>query len=91
MGSSPVAFKYFFFIFFFNLLVSLSLFLILCTAGYIYLNLTCVYVTNTALRIILISLHVNNSLHAEYFSRPLLSSADFKSKLTFSNILSGTL
>ena len=47
--SSPVAFKYFFH-FFFDLLVSLSLhvFLILCTTGYIYLNLACVYVTNTA-------------------------------------------
>ena len=47
MGSSPVAFKYFFSIFS-NLLVSLSLFLIVCTTGYVYLNLTCVYVTNTA-------------------------------------------
>ena len=28
-------------------------------------------------------MYVNNSLHAEYFSRPLLSSADFKSKLNF--------
>ena len=45
--SSPVAFKHFF-PFFFDLLVSLSLFLILCTTGYIYLNLACVYVTNTA-------------------------------------------
>ena len=77
MGSSPVEFKYFFFYFFFDLLVSLSLFLILCTTGYINLNLACVYVTNTAPLIISISQHVNNSLHAEYFSRPLLSSADF--------------
>ena len=30
------------------LLVSLSLFLILCTTGYIYLHLACVYVTNAA-------------------------------------------
>ena len=36
MGSSPVAFKYFFFIFVFDLLVSSSLFLILCT-NWIYL------------------------------------------------------
>ena len=48
VGSSPVAFKYFLLIFF-DLLVSLSLFLILCTTGYIYLNLACVYVTNKAL------------------------------------------
>ena len=48
MGSSLVAFKYFVFIFIFDLLVSLSLFLIFCTTGYIYLNLACVYVTNTA-------------------------------------------
>ena len=48
VGSSPVAFKYFFSIFFFDLLVSLSLLLILCTTGYIYLTLACVYVTNTA-------------------------------------------
>ena len=47
MGSSPVAFMYFFFsIFFFDLLVSSSLFLILCTTGYINFNLECVYVTN---------------------------------------------
>ena len=72
MGSSPVAFKYFF-IFIFDLLVSLFLLLILCTSGYIYFNLACVYVTNTAPRIISISLHVNNSLRAEYFSRPMLS------------------
>ena len=44
MGSSPVAFMY---IFFFDLLVSLSLFLILCTTGYIYLNLARVYVIIT--------------------------------------------
>ena len=48
VGSSPVAFKYFLFIFFFDLLVSLSFFLILCITGYIYLNFTCVYVTDTA-------------------------------------------
>ena len=42
VGSSPVAFKHFFLISF-DLLVSLSLFLILCTTGYIYLNLACVY------------------------------------------------
>ena len=48
VGSSPVAFKYFLFHFLFDLLVSLSLFLILCTTGYIYLNLACVNVTNTA-------------------------------------------
>ena len=40
--------KGFFFSFFFDLLVSSSLFLILCTTGYIYLNLACVNVTNTA-------------------------------------------
>ena len=49
VGSSPVEFKY---IFFFGggggLQVSLSVFLILCTTGYVYLNLTCVYVTHTA-------------------------------------------
>ena len=39
VGSSPVAFKHFFFHFFFDLLVALSLFLILCTTGYIYLNM----------------------------------------------------
>ena len=71
MGSSPVAFKYFC-SFFFNLLISCLLILILCTAGYIYLNLACVYETNTAPLIISI-----NSLHAEYFLRRLLSSADF--------------
>ena len=37
MGSSPVAFKYFFFFHFsFDLLISLSLFLILCTPGYLF-------------------------------------------------------
>ena len=46
MGSSPVAFKYFFFHLIFDLLVSLSLFLILYSTGNIYLNLACVYVTN---------------------------------------------
>ena len=61
MGSSPVAFDYFFFVLFFDLLFSLSLFLILCTTGYMYLNLACVYVTNTAPCIISISLHVINS------------------------------
>ena len=53
--------------FFFDLLVSLSLFSILCTTGYMYLNLACVYVTNTAPCIISISLRVIYSLHAEYF------------------------
>ena len=77
MGSSPVAFKYFFFHFSFNLLVSLSLFLILCTPGNIFLNLACVYVTNTAPWIISISLHVIIYLHAEYFCDFFLSSADF--------------
>ena len=48
MGSSPVAFMYIFSSFFLDLLVSLSLFLILCTTGYIYLNLARVYVTITA-------------------------------------------
>ena len=48
VGSSQVAFKDFFSHFFFELLASLSLFLILCRTGYIYLNLACVYVTNTA-------------------------------------------
>ena len=68
VGSSPEAFKYFY-SFFFNLLFSLSLFLILCTTGYMYmyLNLPCVYVTNKGSRIISISLHVINSWHAEYF------------------------
>ena len=47
VGSSPVELKYFF-LFFFDLQVSLSLFLILCTTGYVYLKLACVYVTNTA-------------------------------------------
>ena len=70
MSSSPVAFKYFFH-FFFDLLVSLSLLLILCTPGYIYLNLACVYVTNTAPWLISINLHVINSLHADYFLRLL--------------------
>ena len=37
VGSSPVVFKCFLF-HFFDLLVSSSLFLILCTTGYIYLN-----------------------------------------------------
>ena len=74
MGSSPVAFD-FFFVLFFDLLVSLSLFSILCTTGYMYLNLACVYVTNTAPCII--SLHVINSLHAEYSLRLLLSYTDF--------------
>ena len=91
MGSSPVAFEYIFFVLFFYFLVSLSLFLSLCTTGYMYLNLACVYVTNTAPCIISISLHVINSLHAEYSLRLLLSSADFYSKLTFSKILTGTL
>ena len=76
MGSSPVAFD-FFFVFFFDLLVSLSLFSILHTTGYMYLNLACVYVTNTAPCIISISLHVINSLHAEYSLRLFLSYADF--------------
>ena len=58
MGSSPVAFKIFF-DFFYDLLV--SFFLILCTTGYMYLNLACVYVTNTAPLIISISLLVVNS------------------------------
>ena len=50
VGSSQVAFKFVFFSFVFlgDLLVSSSLFLILCTTGYIYLNLACGYVTNTA-------------------------------------------
>ena len=77
MGSSPVATEYFFFVLFFDLLISLSLFSILCTTGYMYLNLTCVYVANTAPRIIKIRLHMINSLHAEYFLRLRLSSADF--------------
>ena len=79
MGSSQVEFKHIFFscFFFFDLLVSLSLFLILCTTGYMYLNLACVYVTHTAPRIMSISLHVINSLHADYFLRLLLSSANF--------------
>ena len=47
VGSSPEAFNYIF-RFFFDLLVSLSLFLILCTTGYMYLNLAYDYVTNTA-------------------------------------------
>ena len=38
-----------------------------------------------------LSLHVINSLHAEYFMRLLLSSDDFESKLTFSKILTETL
>ena len=42
VGSSPVAFEYIFFVLFFDLLVSLSLFSILCTTGYMYLNLACV-------------------------------------------------
>ena len=68
MGSSPVAFKWvFFFIFFFDLLVNLSLFLILCTTGYIYLNLSCVYVSN----------NFNKPTCDEYFLRLLLSSVDF--------------
>ena len=48
-----------------------------------YLNLACVYVTNTAPCIISISLHAINSLHAEYSLRLLLSSANVNSKLTF--------
>ena len=48
VGSSPVKFEFFFFVLFFDLLISLSLFSILCTTGYMYLNLACVYVTNTA-------------------------------------------
>ena len=76
MVSSPVAFE-FFFVLFFDLLVSLSLFSIMCRTGYMYLNLACVYVTNTAPCIISISLHVINSLHAEYSLRLLLSYADF--------------
>ena len=46
MGASQVVFKFVFFHFLFDLQVSLPLFLILCTTGYIYLNLVCVYVTN---------------------------------------------
>ena len=77
MGSSPVAFKLFFHLLF-DLLVSLSLFLILCTTGYIYLNLACVYVTNAHVAVIIsIRPYVINSFHAEYFLRLLLSSADF--------------
>ena len=52
VGSSPVAFKFFFvYFFFFDLLVFI---LDLGTTGYmyIYLNLACVYVTNTTPRII---------------------------------------
>ena len=70
---------FFFFHFSFDLLVSLSLFFILCSPGYIYLNLACVYVKNKAQLIISISLRVItcNSLHAKHFLRLLLSSADF--------------
>ena len=73
MGSSPVAFEYFFFRFVFRF----ASFSILYTTGYMYLNLACDYVTNTAPCIILISVDVINSLHAEYSLRLLLSSADF--------------
>ena len=73
MGSSPVAFKYFcslFFDFFIldfvNNWIGLHLF-----------DLACVYVTNTAPRIISLRLHVIYSLHAKYLLRLLLSSADF--------------
>ena len=48
-------------------------------------------VTKTAPKINSISIHVINSLHAVNFLRLLLSSADLKSKLTFSEILTGTL
>ena len=67
MGSSPVTFEYFCFVLFFDLLIYLSLFPILCTTGYMYLNLACVYVTNTAPFINKINLHMINSLHVEYF------------------------
>ena len=77
MGSSPVAFEYFFFRFVFRFASFFVFVSILCTTGYMYLNLACVYVTNTAPCIISISLHVINSLHAEYSLKLLLSSADF--------------
>ena len=74
MGSSPVALKYFLFIFF-DLLVSLSLFLILCTTGYIYLDLACVYLSSTVNKF---NKPPCDQLFARCISlRLLLSSADF--------------
>ena len=75
MGSSPVPFK----IFFFNLLVSLSLFLILCTNLFEFgMSLGNKYSTVNIFNkptSYAPGLHVFNSLHAEYFLRFLLSSA----------------
>ena len=66
VGSSPVIFEYFFFfVLFFDLLIYLSLFPM---HNWIHVfELACVYVTNTAPFIIIISLHIINSLHVEYF------------------------
>ena len=63
VGWSPVAFHFFFF-FLFNLLILSSLFLILCTHGYIFLNLAYVYSTNTDIETNIMSISQNNSLHA---------------------------
>ena len=76
VGSSPAAFEIFF-IFFFDLLVSLSLFLMhlfefgmrLCNKYSTVNNFTIGVVSYAS------GLHVINSLHAEYFLRFLLSSA----------------
>ena len=77
VGSSPVAFKFVFFSFCFRF-ASLFVFILDFVYNWIHLFafgmcLCSKYSTvNNS-----ISLHVNNSLHAEYFSRLLLSSADF--------------
>ena len=77
MGSSPVAFKHFFSFTFRFASVFVFVFYFVPT-GYIYFNLACVYVTNAHVAVIIsISPYVINSLHAEYFLRLLLSSADF--------------
>ena len=47
MGSSPVAFKYIFFSFFFRFASFIVFILDFVQPGYINLNLACVYVTNT--------------------------------------------
>ena len=76
MGSSPVAFEYFFFRFVFRF-ASFFVFILDCVHNWIHVFEFGIYVTNTAPCIISISLHVINSLHAEYSLRLLLSYADF--------------
>ena len=77
MGSSPVPFKIF--LLFFDLLVSLSLFLILCTNLFEFgMGLCNKYRTVNIFNkpsSYAPGLHVFNPLHAEYFLRFLISSA----------------